>query len=502
MKHHVFDPRLHRGAGVLLHVTSLPGPYGIGELGPEAVNFIESLAAAGQRVWQVLPLGPVSDDGCPYRTESVFAGGPLLISTHRLIQDGLLDEADTTALRACRQDRVDFPRVRRAKTEMLRKAFARWADRSAVPQFEAENQAWLPEYALFHALRIQFGGAAWTSWPNKYAQRDPATLETAREKLASEIDFAMFLQLRFAEDLAKVRTAAAANGIALVADLPFYPSADSADVWAHPELFWLRPDGSPASVAGAPPDYFSADGQIWGNVLYQWATHEQSDFRWWSDRVAHAARTSDIIRFDHFRGFQSFWAIPADAGSARDGGWQPGPGNSLFEAVRTTVGDVPMIADDLGSVTTEVEQLRAAVGIPGMKVLQFTRSADGPNHLPFTYSRDSVVYTGTHDNETTDGWWARLGEGDRTFLREHFGDLDDDVCWGLARAATASVANLVVLPVQDLKELNNEARMNEPGVETGCWTWRSPGEPLSTSIEFRLHSLARTYGRLPDQVSR
>jgi 4-alpha-glucanotransferase len=491
----VIDPRRDRASGLLLHVSSLPGAYGIGELGTEAVAFIESLRAAGQRVWQMLPLGPVLDDGCPYGPGSVFAGNPLLVSTDRLLADRLVDEGDVTGLRTLPADRVDYRQVRRLKLDVLRRAFDRFRGDEALAEFRAENDWWLAEYALFDALSERFG-VPWTRWPVEFASRRPDALARARRDLADHIKFVEFAQWLFARDFNHVREAAVRCGVSLVGDLPFYPNPDSADVWTHPELFLLSTGGRLTEIAGAPPDRFNPDGQIWGNVPYRWEAHEHTDFRWWTSRVQRASGMCDVLRLDHFSGFEACWVVPAGASSAREGHWRPGPGGKLFAALGANTIAVPLIVDDLGSSTPAVERMRAATGMPGMRVLQFARPGDGEAHLPHTYDRECVVYTGTHDNETTYGWWTGLGEPDRTPLRQYFGHIDEDVCWSLIRAAHQSVANLVVVPIQDVHRLGNEARMNEPGTQRDWWTWRLTHEPIGAANEHSLRELASTYGRL------
>ncbi|HEX5503681.1 MAG TPA: 4-alpha-glucanotransferase [Thermomicrobiales bacterium] len=494
----ICNPQSERASGVLLHPTSLPGPYGVGELGPAAVAFLDFLAAAGQRLWQVLPLGPTAEGDSPYTSPSAFAGNPLLVSVARLRDDGLLDRADLADAPAFPTKVVAYEAVRPYKEGLLRRAHARFRPDAAFRAFAAREGAWLDDYALFAALRARHGGAHWWDWEPPLARRKPAALARARRALADELGFQRFVQYRFCADYAALRRAARARGIRLIGDLPIFVARDSADVWAHPDLFLLDADGAPTAVAGVPPDYYSATGQLWGNPLYRWDAMARDGYAWWTARLRAALALYDLVRLDHFRGFEAYWAVPAGAETAANGRWVAGPRDDFFDAARAALGGLPFIAEDLGLITPEVHALRERVGLPGMKVLQFAFSDPDSPYLPHTFTPDCVVYTGTHDNDTTRGWWAAADDAERAFARRYLGRDGADIAWDLIRLAFGSVAALAVVPLQDVLDLGSAARMNTPGVPTGNWAWRCPPGALTPALAARLRDLATVYGRAPD----
>jgi 4-alpha-glucanotransferase len=479
-----------RSAGILLHPTSLPGPHGIGELGPEALRFVEFLEAAGQRLWQVLPPGPTGPGGSPYSSGSAFAGNPLLISTDRLMRDGLLPD-DTPRLP---EGPADFRTVSPRKAKLLREAFGRAKPDRKAREFEEEHQGWLEDWALYAALKDRFGGASWTSWSPELARREPVALGRASRDLAAEMEFHRFVQHRFFQDWLKIREAANGAGIEVLGDMPIFVAHDSADVWANRELFRLEESGEPSVVAGVPPDYFSATGQRWGNPLYDWERIKESGYGWWISRMRMALTLFDAVRVDHFRGFEAYWEIPADD-PATEGRWVKGPGRSLFETLRKALGGLPVIAEDLGDITPEVHALREEVGLPGMKVIQFGFSDPSNPYLPHNYrGEDWVVYTGTHDNDTTAGWWTGADRATKSFARRYLGKRRPTT-WDFIRLAYASTAERAIVPMQDVLDLGSESRMNTPGVPEGNWSWRMSDAALSPELAAKLRGMAQTYGR-------
>jgi len=485
-----------RVAGVLLHPTSLPGRYGVGDLGDEVIAFLDWVKDAGMRVWQILPLNPPGYGDSPYGCLSSYAGNPLLISPLRLTQAGLLPEHDVPQFD---EDEVDFDRVREWKTNLLRDSFAHFdthgtADqRAALKSFERDNR-WLPDWALFAALKERYEGQAWSSWPQPLTMRDRDALADAQKELAEEIRFHKYVQWLFFTQWAAVREAADARNIDILGDLPIYVAADSADVWANREVFQLDENGRPTFVAGVPPDYFSKTGQRWGNPLYRWDLMRDRRFRWWTSRVRAAFRFADIIRLDHFRGFAAYWEVPAYEETAMNGRWVPGPGKALFDAIRNTLGDVRLVAEDLGFITEEVHELRHAIDIPGMKILQFGFTTLDSPHLPHRYDRDTYVYTGTHDNDTARGWYEHASEEERALAREYLAS--EDISWEMIRTVFASVAETAIVPVQDILDLGSESRMNRPGATKGNWAWRMREGVLTKEHARRMRRLAEITGRI------
>jgi len=491
-----------RAAGILLHPTSLPGRFGIGDLGPGAHRWIEFLAAAGQKRWQVLPLTPTGYGDSPYQSFSSFAGNPLLVSPEALYEDGLLGAEDLERLPAFRPDRVDYGAVIPFKLDLLGRAYRRFRAGSAptlvapFEAFRARNAGWLEEFALFMALKREAGGGAWTGWAVGVAGRSPAALEAARLRLESQCFEQCFHQFVFFRQWEALRQRARAAGVAMVGDLPIFVAHDSADVWADPQLFDLDAHGAPARVAGVPPDYFSDTGQRWGNPLYRWDRHRESGFAWWIARLGAALALVDVVRIDHFRGFESCWEIPADSKTAVTGRWAPGPGAEFFEHVARVLGGLPLIAEDLGVVTPQVIALRDSLGLPGMKVLQFA-FGDGPDHpfLPHRHVRNCVVYTGTHDNDTTRGWFGSAAEAERALARRVLASDGREIAWDMVTAAFASVADTAIVPLQDVLGLGSEARMNFPGRAAGNWAWRFTAEQLGAAVVDRLGALTALHGR-------
>ena len=489
-----------RSAGILLHPTSLSGPHGIGELGPEALRFVDFLKEAGQGLWQVLPLGPTGPEGSPYSAYSAFAGNPLLISTDRLLDDGLLEPGQVP--KNMPPGSVDYGAVDVSKKEMLRQAYSNVRAGKGLGEgfekFREREQGWLGDYALYAALKEKFGGASWVRWDREISQREPGALKEARRELSDDVLRHEFVQYLFYEHYGTVKEAANEAGVEVVGDLPIFVSHDSTDVWANQRLFYLDDEGGPTVVAGVPPDYFSETGQLWGNPLYRWDVMEEEGYAWWVSRLSQALTLYDATRIDHFRGFESYWEIPATAETAKKGRWVEGPGLKLFHALRDALGDkdgLPLIAEDLGIITPAVEQLRDAAGLPGMKVLQFAFSGPDNPYLPHGY-RDAnlVAYTGTHDNDTTAGWWASASEEEKRFARRYLGKEDVSVL-DFVRLAHASVAARSIIPIQDALSLGSDSRMNTPGEASGNWSWRMKGNELTKPLARELREVTELYNR-------
>jgi 4-alpha-glucanotransferase len=480
----------------------LPGPHGAGDLGDAACRFVDWLVAARQRVWQILPLGPTGFGDSPYATRSAFAGNPLLISLDRLREQGLLTAADLEDASDAAPDRIDFDRTLAWKQDRLCRAYERFATaasgelRNRLQAFSAAQAGWLDDFALFMALRTAQDGAPWNCWPDEIRSRSGEELDAVRRTLAKEIDLQRFVQWLFYEQWSALKRYTNQHGVNVLGDIPIFVALDSADVWAHPELFHLNAAGQPTVVAGVPPDYFSATGQRWGNPLYRWDVLAQSGYAWWIARFRHALQQADLVRIDHFRGFEAYWEIPAGEATAVHGRWRRGPGIAVFDAVRAALGRLPLVAEDLGLITPEVEALRRAVGAPGMKVLQFAFGGDAHNpYLPHNYGRDAVVYTGTHDNDTTAGWWASASELERDRVRRYLARDGSDIAHDLIRLAYASTADMAIVPAQDVLGLGSEARMNLPGHPEANWGWRLRPGALDEGHAAWLAELAETYGR-------
>src|SRR5215216_7681940 len=492
-----------RTSGILLHPTSLPGRWGIGELGAAAYSFVDFLASAGQQLWQVMPLGPTGYGDSPYQGFSAFAGNPLLISLDQLIEEGLLAPEDLTGLPAFSDQHVDYGAVIPFKLTVLKKSFDRFkrvatdGQREALAAFRTAQRTWLADYALFAALKEQHGGANWNTWESEIARREPAAVGAWGSRLSAQTEFHAYMQHLFFRQWTNLKGYANERGIQIIGDIPIFVAYDSADVWGNREIFALNDEGHAIAVAGVPPDYFSATGQLWGNPLYRWDVLAGQDYRWWIERFRTTLTLVDIARLDHFRGFAAYWEVPASEETAVNGSWVPGPGKALFEAVRDALGGLPIIAEDLGIITPDVEQLRDDLGFPGMKVLQFAFGGDptGP-YLPHNYLPHCIVYTGTHDNDTTLGWWNTAMPGDRHYVQLYLGRDGSDISWDFIRLALASVAEMAVIPMQDVLNLGSEGRMNTPGRPGGNWGWRYTEDMLTAELALRLRSLTEIYGRL------
>lgn len=483
-----------------MHVTSLPGEGGIGDLGPAAFEWVETLARAKQSWWQLLPLGPPGSGYSPYQCYSAFAGNPDLISPARLADEGLIAHDDATR-GTFSVGKVDFAAARAFKQPLLEESWRASRGeagkhlRRAFARFRTSQAAWLEDFALFMAIRDFTAADDFTRWPRGLARRDPTALDKARQSLRDAIDQHQFVQFLFYRQLDALRKHARARGVRIIGDLPMFVSPDSADVWANPHLFLLDERRRPRVVAGVPPDYFSKSGQRWGNPLYNWPAMRRDGFDWWVRRVQASLMQCDLLRIDHFRGFEACWEIPGSAKTARRGRWAPSPGKALLQALRKRLGALPFIAEDLGLITPGVEQLRDDFGMPGMRVLQFAFGGDSGNpFLPHNFEKNSVAYTGTHDNDTVVGWYKTLPKQEQDRVRAYTGGGESEVPWAMIRLALGSVANLAVIPVQDLLELGSAARMNIPGRASGNWDWRMAG-PLKSEVVERLAHLTETYGR-------
>ncbi len=495
-----------RASGILFHPTSLPGP-GTGDLGEHAFRFVDWLAYGEQSLWQLLPLVAVNEGGSPYNALSAFAGNPLLISPAELVIHGLLEADDAAPPKKLHRGGIDFPAVMRWKDDVVRAAQTVLHEdeelRADFLAYRAEEAAWLDDYVLFRALREAHDGRCWAEWPVPLRDRDPNALEEARHQYVAEIERHAYAQYLFDLQWAAVRRYAHEHGIRIVGDVPIFVSHDSADVWAHPELFELTPEGQPLVVSGVPPDYFSETGQRWGNPLYRWDVLKETGYRWWIDRFRRTFDLVDVVRIDHFRGFESYWEVPATEETAMNGRWMPGPGRDLFDAVRAELGELPVIAEDLGIITDEVEKLRDDLALPGMRVLQFAFGGDDPAnpHLPRNYVHNAVAYTGTHDNDTSLGWYADAGRDAKKQAQALMGG-DGDMHWRMVEAVLRSDAGWAVIPLQDVLGLGGKARMNTPGVAEGNWTWRlKEGEP-AFELAQRLAELVRATGRAPERGAR
>jgi 4-alpha-glucanotransferase len=497
------DLPLPRSSGVLLHPTSLPGPFGIGDFGPEAYRWVQLLAAARQSWWQILPLSPVGCGNSPYQAFSAFAGNVLLLSPEWLVRDGLLGRSALDAA-SFPADRVDYDRVAPFKTAVLREAWDLFRHgrgpagmRDEFEQYRHSQAAWLDDYALFMAIRDSLGGAKLTDWPRDVLLREPSAVSALERGLASEAMMHRFGQFLFDRQWSELKRFAEQNGVKIIGDVPIFVSRDSCDVWANPELFLLDADRNPTVVSGVPPDYFSPTGQFWGNPLYDWDRLAETGYAWWAARIRRVIEHTDLVRIDHFRGFAAAWHIPAGEKDATNGKWIPGPGMKLFDRLRAELGSLPLIAEDLGLITDDVHELRERVGLPGMRVLQFALGGPDSPHWPHNYDRLTVAYTGTHDNDTTAGWYAKLSDRDRWTLGEYLGRPANSPAWELIRYAWSSVAVLAVAPLQDILELGSEARMNVPGVAEGNWRWRFRTDQLRPEAVERLAGLTALFNRVP-----
>jgi 4-alpha-glucanotransferase len=490
-----------RRSGILLHPTSLPGPHGIGDLGPGAHRFIDFLADSNTQLWQVLPLGPTGYGDSPYQCFSAFAGNPYLISFENLIADDLLTAADLKDMPVFSDSKVDFGALIPWKLSILERAYKNF---SAAPsarlhaeltKFHAVHAKWLDDYALFMALKEAHGGGAWDAWPEPLRKRNAEALRSARKTLQQQIARFAFYQFLFYRQWDAVRVDAQARGIQIIGDIPIFVAYDSADVWSHPNLFHLDENDRPTVVAGVPPDLFSPTGQLWGNPLYKWDAHKQDGYAWWRERMRAALQLVDIVRLDHFRGFAGHWEIPAGSPTAETGRWTPGPGADLFDALvselRETSGkqELPLIAEDLGLITQDVLDLRERYKLPGMKIMQFGFSGPDNPFLPHNYTSNYVAYTGTHDNDTARGWFELAVEPERSFALRYMGSDGVDFAWDLVRATWASVAVFAIAPMQDLLNLSSDARMNFPSKLGGNWEWRMQMGDMTDELARKISEL-------------
>jgi 4-alpha-glucanotransferase len=499
--------RLPRSSGILLHPTSLPGGHGIGDLGGEAYRFVDVLVAAKQTAWQVLPLGPTGYGDSPYQCFSSFAGNPLLISPDQLIADGLLAVDDLAGAPTASADRVEYGPVIASKRALLAKAARRFksgANRALEADFEAfqrEQAPWLDDFALFVALKDAHGGAIWTAWGQGIATRNSGALERWKGRLADAISDQKIIQFLFFHQWQALKRYANERGVRLIGDMPIFVAHDSADVWSRADLFFLDRRGEPTVVAGVPPDAFSATGQLWGNPLYRWDAMAEQGYAWWIERLRSTLWLVDVVRIDHFIGFTRCWEVPAGETTAKNGRWVPGPGAGIMLAFQKALGPLPVIAEDLGFVTPEVEALRDRFQLPGMKVLQFAFDGDASSpYLPHNYSPNCVVYTGTHDNDTTVGWFASAPPSQRSLAQRYLARSGEDIAHDFIRLAMSSVADTAIVPLQDVLALGTEARMNIPGHSAGNWAWRFRRDMLLGWHVDRLREMVELYGRAPHRT--
>ncbi|MFN8009362.1 MAG: 4-alpha-glucanotransferase [Terriglobia bacterium] len=512
--------KFRRSSGILLHPTSLPGRFGIGDLGPEAFQFVDFLHATKQSYWQLLPLGPTGYGDSPYQTFSAFAGNPLLISLERLLSSGLLSQLDLQDMPVWSSSRVDFGAIKSWKLPLLVKAFeifrvhASTSQRDLFHAFCANNAFWLDDFALFMAVKQAHGGNGWNEWEPAIARRDVTAVESWREKLAGEIESEKFSQFLFFHQWQELKQYGHDRSVKIMGDIPIFVSRDSSDVWAHPELFHLDQEGNPTVVAGVPPDYFSTTGQLWGNPLYRWEVMGATHYQWWLERFRTSLKLFDVFRLDHFRGFEAYWEIPASEKTAVNGRWVKGPGAALFDAMRGSLGELPIVAENLGVITPEVVELMEQYHFPGMAVLQFAFNGASPtsSFLPHNYIRNQLVYTGTHDNNTTLGWWTDTGAEETTrsleeireeheFVLKYLATDETEIHWKMIRAVLGSVADLAIIPLQDYLGLGGEARMNFPSKAEGNWRWRYSRELITPQIIDRIREMTLLYGRAPEQES-
>ena len=493
-----------RSSGILFHPTSLPGKYGIGTLGKEAYAFIDFLKKSRQKLWQIFPLGPTGYGDSPYQSFSSFAGNPYLIAFDLLIEAHLLSEEDLRdVFFGDNEEYIDYGAIYNQKYPLLRKAYENFKSsdnhemRENLEHFKRENASWLNDYSLYISLKNHFNGLPWNEWAHDIKNREHGAMEHYKNELADDIEYHNFIQFLFFKQWGDVKRYANENGIKIIGDIPIFVAADSSDAWANPEIFLFDEERKPVKVAGVPPDYFSATGQLWGNPLYNWQKLKETNYSWWVERVRANLSTCDIIRIDHFRGFEAYWAVPYGDDTAINGQWEPGPGIDLFNAIKSQLGELPIIAEDLGLMTQGVIDLREATGFPGMKILGFAfDSGEENDYLPHTYTKNCVVYTGTHDNDTLIGWFQKAKEEDRQFARDYLNSRsDDEIHWDAIRGAWSSVANMAISPVQDFLGLGSEARINTPGVAAGNWQWRLRHGVLTDELAERIAKLTRVYSR-------
>ncbi|MEN4013417.1 MAG: 4-alpha-glucanotransferase [Chloroflexota bacterium] len=492
----------NRASGIILHPTSLPGPDGIGDLGPEAYRWINFLSDAGCKLWQVLPLGPTGYGDSPYQCFSAFAGNPYLVSPVLLLEDGLLKRSDLADRPDFIPNHIDYGEAIQWKLTILDRAYEHFKFKNnstlwtAYHEFVEKESAWLDDFALFMAIKEAHGGVSWEHWSPALRKRDHETILKFRRLESDRIQRHAFRQFLFFRQWLDLKTHANSKNIQIIGDIPIFVAYDSADAWANPDLFYLDDNSQPIVVAGVPPDYFSPTGQLWGNPLYKWDIHRQQNFVWWIKRMQATLRLVDIVRLDHFRGFCGYWEVPYGMPTAEVGRWVKGPGADLFQAIRDALGDLPIIAEDLGVITPDVVELRDHFQLPGMKVFQFAFTSDPLDpFLPHNYEANCVAYTGTHDNDTALGWYQTAPDNEKDFIRRYVARSGDDISWDMVRAVWSSVAVFALAPMQDILSLGNEARMNLPGRASGNWTWRLHPDALSASVLKRLKEVNFLYAR-------
>jgi len=497
-----------RASGILLHPTSLPGRFGIGDLGQHAYDFVNFLEETQQTLWQILPLGPTGHGNSPYMSYSAMAGNPMLLSLEKVQAEGLLHVDELTPTQVFPVDKVAYDEVSVFKLSLLRKAAERFKGvasdetKAAFSQFRVDQASWLEDYALFMALKDSNSGVPWSEWDDAVAGRNPEALNRARVDLATDIFFHEYMQFEFYQQWGAIKQYANERGIQIVGDMPIYVAHDSADVWAYPEKFMLDPQTrNPSQMAGVPPDYFSETGQLWGNPTYNWEVIKADGFNWWLQRIQSLLAFVDLIRIDHFRGFEAFWAVPAGQDTAMNGEWVKAPGVEFFQKVEAELGQLPFLAEDLGLIDEAVEELRDRFDFPGMKILQFAFGSDHLNpYLPYNIDRNSLIYTGTHDNDTTVGWFEQASDYEKQRLASYIGAFDPiSVHWSMIRMAMRSIANQAIVPLQDVFGLGSKARMNTPGVGEGNWGWRYSAVMLTPALKTRLKEMTEIYGRARDQ---
>jgi 4-alpha-glucanotransferase len=495
--------KFKRSAGILLHPTSLPGPDGIGDLGPEAFRWVNFLEECGCGLWQILPLNPTGYGDSPYQSFSAFAGNPYLISAALLLEDGLLTRKDLRDRPEFPVERVDYGPVIEWKLTLLDRAYRNFREKAGkllqaeYAQFQTEEAFWLNDFALFMAIKEAQGGVSWDHWTAPLRERQPAALQAFEQEHAEDIDRHKLRQFLFFRQWRSLRSYANQKGIQIIGDIPIFVAFDSADAWGHPELFYMNRKGQPTVVAGVPPDYFSETGQLWGNPLYRWPFHKETGYHWWLQRLRAILKTVDIVRLDHFRGFGGYWEVQYGAKTAEEGRWVKGPGGDFFDAVGAALGELPIIAEDLGEITTDVIELREQYRLPGMRILQFAFAGDSSDpFLPHNYIVNCAAYTGTHDNDTARGWYENAPEKERDFVRRYLGRSGEDIAWDMIRAVWSSVAVLALAPMQDFLSEPTEARMNFPGRASGNWGWRMMTDALSPFLVSRIQNFNRLYRRL------